>query len=321
MPRILALCLGLFGLVNALAGFIRPELDANIWWIDPCGIPATPARILLALICATLIAYALAPEMQPWRRSASLASVGTLLFVCLLNCAIYFVLFYKGTIHSTLPVPLSAFIAAALVLVVRDLIQAQPLTQNPNWVPVLAALVLCLIGFPLAQIFLFGKTNYARPADAAIVFGARAYADGTASTALADRVRTACTLHRNGMVKKLIFSGGPGDGTFHETDVMRSLALQWGVPDTDIILDREGLNTRATLLNSKSILAEFNAPRILAISHFYHLPRIKLESQRLGLDLRTVPAHESYTLTKMPLLIGREVAALWFYYLNPPTIT
>ena len=47
-------------------------------------------------------------------------------------------------------------------------------------------------------------------------------------------------------------------------------------------------------------------------------PRIKMESQRIGLELRTVPAKESYTLTKMPLLLGREVAALWMYYLRPP---
>ena len=58
-----------------------------------------------------------------------------------------------------------------------------------------------------------------------------------------------------------------------------------------------------------------NVTRVLAVSHFYHLPRVKLESQRLGMEVLTVPAKESYTISKMPVLVAREVAALWKYYL------
>ncbi len=314
MPRIIAACLGIFGMANAIAGLFRPALDANIWWIDWRGVPSGPARALTLATCAGLLVYAVFPAMNSWRRDASLGAAGLLLAVCVLNSVTYYTLLYRGAIRSTLPIPLSLFIAAALLWIARDMFQNRESSSALDWRLVTAALVLCLIGFPLAQIFLFGKTDYSRQADVAIVFGARVYADGSPSTALYDRVRTACDLQRRGLVKKLIFSGGPGDGAFHETDVMRTLAIQAGVPEEDIFLDREGLNTRATLENARA----FGAERMLAVSHFYHLPRIKLESQRLGLEIRTVPAQESYTLTKMPLLIGREIAALWMYYLKPP---
>jgi uncharacterized SAM-binding protein YcdF (DUF218 family) len=151
-----------------------------------------------------------------------------------------------------------------------------------------------------------------------VVFGARVYADGEPSVALSDRVLTACRLYRVALVKKLIFSGGPGDGAVHETQAMRRLALDAGVRDEDILLDDRGLNTRATVANTTPMFRRNGIRRVLAVSHFYHLPRIKLSYQRAGWDVYTVPAEETYVLTRMPVLIAREVAALWVYYLRPP---
>jgi len=55
------------------------------------------------------------------------------------------------------------------------------------------------------------------------------------------------------------------------------------------------------------------------VSHFYHLPRIKLAYQRDGWDVFTVPAKETYLLRQMPYNMAREIAALWLYYLRPLT--
>jgi vancomycin permeability regulator SanA len=166
-------------------------------------------------------------------------------------------------------------------------------------------------------MFCFGKTDYRRSAEAVVVFGARAYADGTCSDALADRVRTGCRLYLDGVVRKVIFSGGPGDGAVHECEAMRRLAIGMGVPDKDIILDHEGLNTRATVRNTCGLPAAQPTGRLLAVSHFYHLPRIKLQYRRAGREVFTIPAEEEYTLTKMPYLMFREIAAFWFYFLFP----
>ena len=56
---------------------------------------------------------------------------------------------------------------------------------------------------------------------------------------------------------------------------------------------------------------------MLAVSHFYHLPRIKLTYQREGIDVYTVPAKETYMLRQTPYSVAREVLALWVYYLRP----
>ncbi len=57
--------------------------------------------------------------------------------------------------------------------------------------------------------------------------------------------------------------------------------------------------------------------RVLAVSHAYHLPRVKLAYRRQGWDVYTVPARETRTLRQMPFLTVREVAALWAYYFRP----
>jgi hypothetical protein len=56
---------------------------------------------------------------------------------------------------------------------------------------------------------------------------------------------------------------------------------------------------------------------VLAVSHFYHLPRIKLAFQREGRDVFTVPAEQTEPLVGLPRYMLREVAALWMYYLLP----
>ena len=179
-------------------------------------------------------------------------------------------------------------------------------------VSVAAALVL----FPLMQMFCFGGTDYRRPAEAVVVLGAKAYADGTPSIPLADRVRTACGLYHAGLAPRLIFSGGPGDGAITEPEAMRRMAMGLGVPDEAIILDERGVSTQATIDNTIPILRRIGARRVMAVSNFYHLPRIKMAYQRRGWNVYTVPAEESYTLRALPFYMLREVAGLWGYWGN-----
>jgi len=172
----------------------------------------------------------------------------------------------------------------------------------------------CAFLFPLMQMVGFGKTDYRRPADAIVVFGCRAFADGTPSDALADRVRTGVALFHEGRADVLIFSGGPGDGAVHETEAMRDYAMSLGVPADRIVLDREGLNTDATVRNVSEMMRQRGMRRALAVSHFYHLPRVKLRFDAEGTTVFTVPAVERYTLSQLPYNMMREVAALWVYW-------
>jgi uncharacterized SAM-binding protein YcdF (DUF218 family) len=318
LARGLALFLGGFALFN-LGGSVRSAtFDANLWWSDLRALPPMVANgfILLSALC--LIAFGVRPPRSLWRVLLTLGCVSLLGLVAVANAAQFFSLLARGAVRSGLPLPLSLFVATALGLIL--VVTARPglAWRGPAGVqPILAVCAGCAIAFPLLQMFCFGKTDYRRPAEVAVVLGARTYADGRPSDALADRVRTACRLYRDGWAGKLLFSGGPGDGALTEPEAMKRLAIQLGVKPEDILVDEAGLNTQATVRNTEALFERLHASRILVVSHFYHLPRLKLAYQRAGREVYTVPAKESYWLRQMPYNMLREVAALWVYYLRP----
>jgi uncharacterized SAM-binding protein YcdF (DUF218 family) len=117
------------------------------------------------------------------------------------------------------------------------------------------------------------------------------------------------------LAPRLFLSGGPGRGAIDEPEAMRTLALKLGVPDSALLLDHQAITTEATVANV-SAQAGGSHPRVLAVSHFYHLPRVKMTFQRYRLEAFTVPAPQRTVLLAMPYYIAREDAAFWKYYLR-----
>ena len=318
LPRGLALFLGGFSLFNLLGSLRYAGFDANLWWIDLRFLSRAVANPFLLVSAVCLIGFAVWPPRSVWRQFLTFACLGALGIATLVNTVQFYWLLARHAVRAGIPIPLSLLIGVSLGIILTVCVRRPQFAAHSwNLTPTLAVCVACVVTFPIAQMLCFGKTDYRRPADAVVVLGARVYADGRPSDALADRVRTACQLYRDGLARKLILSGGPGDGVIHETESMRRMALQLGVKADDIWLDEAGLNTQATVKNTEAVFSRWQASRILVVSHFYHLPRIKLAYQRDGWDVYTVPAKESYVLRQMPYNMAREVAALWVYYLRP----
>ncbi len=306
--------LGVFTFLNLLGRLVGRWVDATAWWID-LGVLGPAGDVLLATAAALLTAWAVRPLASRTRRAATALVLAILAAGCVYNAASCWQAQWAGKVRLGWALPMSIPMALLLAWMARSARRgADPRRRTLR--PALAGAGLCLIALPLAQMFFFGQSDYRRPADAAVVFGARAYADGRCSQALADRVATACRLVRQGYVRKLVLSGGPGDGNVHETAAMRKLALRLGVPDEAILLDPDGLNTRATVANTAALFEKMGIKRVIAVSHFYHLPRVKLAYRSAGWEVYTVPARESYPLTQMPLYVAREVPALWVYHLS-----
>jgi vancomycin permeability regulator SanA len=228
-------------------------------------------------------------------------------------------LWKSGQIVAGFPVPFSLHIAATLVVIVAGLVTHSNYSERTfrDWFIALVTVAACAVAFPLAQMFCFGTTDYRRPADVAVVFGCGVRDDGMPTSALSDRINTGCELYKQGLVKKLIFSGGPADKSESEPEVMRSEAIKQGVPEGDIILDDRGFDTQATVENTTAKFKELNAQKVLVVSHFYHLPRIKLAYHRAGVEVFTVPAPQQQLLRGLPKYQAREILALWFYFLRP----
>ena len=166
--------------------------------------------------------------------------------------------------------------------------------------------------FPAILMLTIGRQHAEGSFDAAVVFGARVYADGTLSDALDDRIVAACALYRDGRCDALILSGGPGDGPLSEAGAMRLRAIGLGVPDGAILLDEDGVNTTASCENAARICEERGWTRVVGVSHFYHTPRIAMMLRQSWLETDTQPASmRNRALNALPYFMARECAAWW----------
>jgi len=322
MIRGVALALGVFLFASGVAGLVSPRLDSTIWVLDVRWMTPMVARVVVIALGVSLAWAGWLGCRGPAKR-IGLASGLALAVLSAINAGTFLVLVFKGEISSVFPVPASllvCFVGVAMALMAwraRGVIADERVAREPlhRRVRVVLAAAATISTFPFAQMLCFGWTDYRREADAVLVFGARAFADGSPSDALGDRILTACELVREENCAYLILSGGPGDGAFHETDVMHRIALEQGVPGDRILIDRDGLNTHASIVNAATISREHGIRRLLAVSHFYHLPRVKMEASRAGLTVFTVPADQrGQVLKKLPYFMAREAAAWWWSY-------
>ncbi|MCL4787547.1 MAG: YdcF family protein [Verrucomicrobia bacterium] len=312
--RAFALFVALLTMMNLLGDLLWPGFDASLWWISFGILPAWLSKSLLGASALALLRFACRRPVSGRRSLFVAASALTLALAAAMNVITFYHLLATDRITAGFPVPLSSLICVGMLWVAHKAWGRRTERRRLITWRVVAGCLGLFAMFPLAQMLFFGNTDYRRPADAVVVFGARAYKDGRLSDALEDRVRTACELYRKGLARRIVMSGGPGDGAIHETEAMRRYAIEHGVRDEDIVVDQHGLNTRATVRNTVPLFRQWQADRVLAVSHFYHLPRIKLSYQRAGFEVCTVPARQKYFLSQIPYSMAREVAAFWTYY-------
>ncbi|MDM7923396.1 MAG: ElyC/SanA/YdcF family protein [Pyrinomonadaceae bacterium] len=115
------------------------------------------------------------------------------------------------------------------------------------------------------------------PADhrVAIVLGARVR-NGEPSDMLYDRVLTGADLYKAGKTRKLLMSGGDD-----EPEVMKRLAVEFGVPESDVILDDLGTRTYESCIRAKQV---FGLTSVTIVTQDFHLPRSIYLCQNLGVD-------------------------------------
>lgn len=176
-----------------------------------------------------------------------------------------------------------------------------------------------LIGGTLAFLFcavflaINGINDKVFKADVAVVLGNQVYRSGKLSPRLAGRVDRAVKLYKEGWCKKIIVSGGTGKNGVNEAEAMRKYVLGKGVPTQDIVVDPNGVNTRATAVFTAGYLRSNNMVSAIAVSQFYHLPRTRLAFKAEGVPLIGT-AHADYFESRDFFSLAREVPAYFFYW-------
>ena len=300
------------------------QYDATIWWVDIRFLPGWLAMLCSMAFSAALLHRAICPAANAGVMRGRQLVLGCLLAALILNTLMAWRVGMDRVLLGV-PIPLTAVLAAGVWFMLRRSVQHGTAPSFAVRISRSFGIACFAGGFALlaalAQMFWFGESDYRRPADVILVYGCKAHADGRPSQALADRVHTASELYHQGLAEVIVMSGGPvRDSVMHETQVMADYAVSLGVPREAILFDVEGLDTQATARNLRGVLADAGtseSSRILAVSHDYHLPRVKLSLEREGLTAYTVPAEIRYRMPGKPYFMARETAAWWYYYFQP----
>lgn len=107
-------------------------------------------------------------------------------------------------------------------------------------------------------------------------------------TSASTRLTTAIELYQRGIIKKIFVSGGSfvkPEGQLAEAERVQVFLRKMNIPDEDIIIEGESLNTRENALFTKKTIEETipNAKSLL-ITSAWHMRRSKACFKKAGLD-------------------------------------
>ena len=123
--------------------------------------------------------------------------------------------------------------------------------------------------------------------DCIVVLGCQVKDDGKPSDMLSDRLRRGIELYNQGVAPKIIMSGDHGQKEYDEVNTMKQVAVEAGIPSSDVFMDHAGFSTYETLYRAKEI---FEADRIIVVTQEYHLYRTLYIAEKLGIEAYGVNA-------------------------------
>jgi uncharacterized SAM-binding protein YcdF (DUF218 family) len=154
---------------------------------------------------------------------------------------------------------------------------------------VILSLIALVAGLLAWRVYSFRNVTSNGPADAAVVLGAAVWTREP-SPVFKERINHAINLHRNGRVRKLIFTGGQGNpGEPTEALAARDYALQSGVPASDILLEDESHTTYENILNAKQLADTHGIRTVLIVSDPLHMKRAMTMARDVGLVAHPSP--------------------------------
>ena len=168
--------------------------------------------------------------------------------------------------------------------------------RKPGWRKLIRALLLCMLAAgvltaALNLIVCLPVRDRMRPLeqslddkgyDCIIVLGCGVWGE-TPTPLLSDRLDAAVALYKAGVAPKLLMSGDHGRTNYNEVSVMRSYAMEKGVPSEDIFMDHAGFSTYETMVRAADV---FGVESAVIVTQRYHLFRALYDASAFGIEAK-----------------------------------
>ncbi|MFW5425867.1 MAG: YdcF family protein [Methylophagaceae bacterium] len=145
-------------------------------------------------------------------------------------------------------------------------------------------LAICIwLAFISVSIWNYGAQDRAVKSDYAIVLGAAAYHKNP-SPVFKERIDHAVALYQQGLVSKIIFTGGYGKGApYAESEVAERYALREGVKKTDILIETRSRSTVDNLVEARALMDSGGLSTAVIVSDPLHLKRASMIAENLNI--------------------------------------
>jgi uncharacterized SAM-binding protein YcdF (DUF218 family)/glycosyltransferase involved in cell wall biosynthesis len=152
-------------------------------------------------------------------------------------------------------------------------------------------------------------------ADVIVVLAGGIGESGEPGEAYQEKVKHSVDLYRGHYAGHVIFSSGVGY-VFKEAEVMKALAMSFGVPDSAIILDERGGGNYASLINAKRVMEARGWTRMLLVTSRYNALRSRLVVKKnlSGMAVKITPSPKSAFFGEEESVAWRHVRAITHEY-------
>ena len=117
--------------------------------------------------------------------------------------------------------------------------------------------------------------------DCILVLGAGVWRNNRPSHVLDDRLKIGIEAYCAGVSDKLLMSGDHGRNNYDEVNVMKSFAMDCGIPSENIFMDHAGFSTYESMYRARDV---FSAHRVLIVTQKFHMYRALYIANALGLE-------------------------------------
>lgn len=117
--------------------------------------------------------------------------------------------------------------------------------------------------------------------DCILVLGAGVWRNNRPSHVLEDRLKIGIEAYCAGVSDKLLMSGDHGRNNYDEVNVMKSFAMDCGIPSENIFMDHAGFSTYESMYRARNV---FSAHRVLIVTQKFHMYRALYIANALGLE-------------------------------------
>lgn len=160
-------------------------------------------------------------------------------------------------------------------------------------------ILLLVVAFVLFTAYLsysiisFSYKNELVKSDAAIVLGAAAWGDKP-SPVLKERINHSLWLYQKGYVKKIIFTGGKGEGApYAESEVAKMYAISKGIAEQDILIESKSKITEENLKYASEVGKKYNLKTFTLVSDPLHMKRSSVMARNYGISAHSSPTQTS----------------------------